>query len=50
MINIFNEIFGMGINPNKEELKKSYINAYINGSITKKQFDEKMQNLTIKSP
>lgn len=43
--------FLKGFSANKEDdIKKDLINSYIKGNITKKQLDEKMQNLTIKSP
>ena len=48
MYNIFNEIFGQDVShifQHKETLKRQAIQSYIDGRITKKQLDDKMEQL-----
>ena len=45
MENIVNEIFGGNFGLDKEALKGQAIQSYIDGKITKKQLDEKMEQL-----
>ena len=43
--NIFNEIFGADWHLDKKAMRDKALNDYIAGKITKKQLDEKMEQL-----